>query len=105
MALQPDGSLKLEGRSLKNFYSAFIYFIMKQISTLFFLFLFWVSGFAQTENFINNNGDVICFTTFGTGFPVLIINGGPGMSSEGFMPLAKTIKLLYTTNGVQENLP
>ena len=64
---------------------------MKQISTLFFLFIFGVSGFAQTENFINNNGDVICFTTFGTGFPILIINGGPGMSSEGFMPLAKTL--------------
>ncbi|HBY66535.1 MAG TPA: alpha/beta hydrolase, partial [Flavobacteriaceae bacterium] len=64
---------------------------MKQINTLFFLFFFGVSAFAQTESFIENSGSTICYTTFGKGFPVLIINGGPGMSSEGFVSLAKTL--------------
>ena len=40
---------------------------------------------AQEENL------TIHFQTFGEGPPLLIINGGPGMSSEGFVPLAKLL--------------
>tara|TARA_R110000868_G_scaffold37111_5_gene131407 strand:+ start:36003 stop:36917 length:915 start_codon:yes stop_codon:yes gene_type:complete len=46
---------------------------------------------AQTEYQIFENESIIHFQTFGKGFPVLIINGGPGMSSEGFIPLAQKL--------------
>jgi proline iminopeptidase len=51
--------------------------------------------FAQnTEDhsgYIESNGLRIFYQTFGSGDPLLIINGGPGMSSEGFIPLAKEL--------------
>ncbi len=34
------------------------------------------------------------FRTLGKGFPILIINGGPGMNSEGFVDIAKKISEL-----------
>ena len=38
------------------------------------------------------------YQTFGEGEPILIINGGPGMNSNGFADMAKTISQLgYTT--------
>lgn len=57
------------------------------------LFLLTVSGtiFSQTVEKIISDGNAIHLETYGKGMPVLIINGGPGMSSEGFIPLAKII--------------
>ncbi|MDX1651471.1 MAG: alpha/beta fold hydrolase [Brumimicrobium sp.] len=52
-------------------------------------FVYTLQG--QEENFVESNGVNIHFTIFGEGPPVLIINGGPGFSSEGFVPLAKKI--------------
>ena len=43
---------------------------------------------SKTYN-IPFDANIIHFKTFGKGAPLLIINGGPGMSSEGFIPLAK----------------
>src|SRR5689334_16592621 len=38
------------------------------------------------------------YQTFGEGEPILIINGGPGMNSNGFADMANTISQLgYTT--------
>ena len=35
------------------------------------------------------------YEVYGEGVPILIINGGPGMSSEGFRPLAKELGKEY----------
>jgi proline iminopeptidase len=46
---------------------------------------------AQVSDNIIVDENMIHYKTFGKGTPVLIINGGPGFSSEGFIPLAKSI--------------
>jgi proline iminopeptidase len=46
---------------------------------------------AQTEGFAQNGGSVIYYRTYGKGVPLLIINGGPGLNSEGFVPLARLL--------------
>ena len=43
---------------------------------------------AQEEHYIKDGENTIHLTTYGAGEPILIINGGPGMSSEGFRGLA-----------------
>ncbi|SMG51911.1 proline iminopeptidase [Marivirga sericea] len=43
---------------------------------------------AQKEYYLSQGENTIHLTTFGAGDPLLIINGGPGMSSEGFRTLA-----------------
>ncbi|MEO6347581.1 MAG: alpha/beta fold hydrolase [Aquaticitalea sp.] len=58
------------------------------------LFLFTISvmsSFAQKEETITLKNSKIHLTTFGKGKPLLIINGGPGMNSEGFASLAKEL--------------
>ena len=47
--------------------------------------------FSQESGTVNSNDEQIHYTTFGTGDPILIINGGPGMSSAGFVGLAKEL--------------
>ena len=48
--------------------------------------------FAQTEGFsTNNDSSKTYYKTFGKGEPLLIINGGPGMNSNGFESMAKTL--------------
>ena len=42
---------------------------------------------AQPGSFVTQ-GAVLAYESFGKGTPVLIINGGPGMNSEGFKSLA-----------------
>ena len=47
---------------------------------------------AQTEGFSkNNDASETYYKTFGKGEPLLIINGGPGMNSNGFEEMAKTL--------------
>ncbi len=60
-------------------------------TTLIFLIIFLVpiALFSQTELSIVKDDNTICLTTYGEGDPMLIINGGPGMSSEGFRALAE----------------
>ena len=61
-------------------------------ATLFFSLLFFSYSFAQTEGFAkNNDGSQTYYKTFGSGRPMLIINGGPGMNSNGFEAMAKTL--------------
>ncbi|WP_052503388.1 alpha/beta fold hydrolase [Lacinutrix sp. Hel_I_90] len=47
--------------------------------------------YSQHEEFIKSGDNTIHLTTYGKGQPILIINGGPGMNSEGFKALAKII--------------
>jgi len=57
---------------------------------LLFLLQYFVS-FSQVGKMIILPNSKIHYETFGEGSPILIINGGPGMSSEGFIPLAKVL--------------
>lgn len=50
------------------------------------------NAFAQTEGFSTNNDlSKTYYKTFGKGEALLIINGGPGMNSNGFESMAKTL--------------
>lgn len=50
---------------------------------------------AQVEETIITNGAKLHYKVFGNGLPILIINGGPGMNCEGFIPLAKKLSEKY----------
>lgn len=64
---------------------------MKKIFLLGFLF-FSGNIFSQTEGYaVNADGTKTFYKTFGKGKPLLIINGGPGMNSNGFEDMAKTL--------------
>jgi len=64
---------------------------MKNVFLLGFLF-FLGNIFSQTEGYaVNADGTKTFYKTFGKGKPLLIINGGPGMNSNGFEDMAKTL--------------
>jgi proline iminopeptidase len=52
--------------------------------------------FAE-EGLITTNDGKIYYRTYGTGKPLLIINGGPGMNSNGFVALAKELSSGHQT--------
>lgn len=60
--------------------------------TAFILLVFFASySVAKAQEFVESDGVDIYYKTFGAGQPLLILNGGPGMSSEGFIPLAEKL--------------
>lgn len=64
---------------------------MKKIFLLVFLMVLG-NTFAQIEGYsTNSDGSKTYYKTFGKGEPLLIINGGPGMNSNGFEDMAKTL--------------
>jgi len=64
---------------------------MKKIFLLVFLMVLG-NTFAQTEGYsTNNDSSKTYYKVFGKGEPLLIINGGPGMNSNGFESMAKTL--------------
>jgi len=52
---------------------------------------------AQQKDVIEYSDGKIAYQKFGIGSPVLIINGGPGMNSNGFAPLARMLSENNTT--------
>ena len=52
---------------------------------------------CQENGFIETESGVIHYKKFGTGEPILIINGGPGLDCEGFTPLAELLSDKYMT--------
>jgi proline iminopeptidase len=56
------------------------------LSLLFHCFAIADDGFAMSSD-----SALIYYRTFGSGKPLLIINGGPGMNSDGFEGLAKAL--------------
>lgn len=53
---------------------------------------------SQNEQTIDSGDSKLHFRTFGSGKPLLIINGGPGMNSEGFSGIAAELsKFGYQT--------
>ncbi len=64
----------------------------------YFIVLITTFGFSQTDNTITSGNSKLHYRTFGIGKPLLIINGGPGMNSEGFAGVAEEIsKFGYQT--------
>ncbi len=54
--------------------------------------------FPQKETIVASGNSNLCYKTFGEGAPILIINGGPGMNSEGFASIAESLsKFGYQT--------
>jgi len=71
--------------------------MMKKAFLFVFLSLFGHS-FAQTEGFSKNtDSSQTYYKIFGKGRPILIINGGPGMNSNGFEPMAKILAEKHQT--------
>ncbi len=64
---------------------------MKKLVLFFLITVASLQLHAQKEGFAESNGVRIYYRTFGTGIPILIINGGPGLNSDGFVDLAKTL--------------
>jgi proline iminopeptidase len=62
---------------------------------MFFLFLITLSlshsVLSQTDEYIQSGDNIIHFISYGEGQPILIINGGPGMSCKGFKYLANIL--------------
>jgi proline iminopeptidase len=71
--------------------------MMKKVFLFVLLSLFGQS-FAQTDGFSKNtDSSQTYYKIFGKGTPILIINGGPGMNSNGFEPMAKILAEKYQT--------
>ena len=69
----------------------------KKIFLFVFLSLFG-HLFAQTDGFSKNTDlSQTYYKIFGKGTPILIINGGPGMNSNGFEPMAKILAEKHQT--------
>lgn len=60
-----------------------------------FLFSFFTETWAQDEGFAPSEDVDIYYRIYGSGYPLLIINGGPGFSSEGFDGLAEKLAEEY----------
>jgi proline iminopeptidase len=64
---------------------------------IFFLLLL-LNAKAQESGFATSSDSTkIFYRTYGKGKPLLIINGGPGMNSDGFEDLAKQLSQNYQT--------
>jgi len=80
------------------------------ISCLIFLFLFDITCFSQeTGNSVSSDTVSIYYRTYGKGKPLLIINGGPGMNSDGFEGLAKKLSknnktIIYDQRGTGKSV-
>jgi proline iminopeptidase len=63
------------------------------------VFIVLIQGvlWAETEGTVQSLGAVISYRTFGDGPPLLIINGGPGMNSNGFEVPAKRFAKHFRT--------
>lgn len=71
---------------------------------MFFLLLISFPVFAQTEGTIESAGSKLHYRTLGNGRPILFINGGPGLDSDGFTALAERMSdknqvILYDQRG------
>lgn len=74
------------------------------VSLTFIFFIIPFLSFSQTEINIRSSENNIHITKYGSGDPILIINGGPGLNSKGFASLAEVIgknntAILYDQRG------
>ncbi len=71
--------------------------MIKNISIFIFSLIFTTSAFCQQEGFIKTEDGILHYKKYGKGEPLLIINGGPGLDCEGFVPLAELLSDKYMT--------
>ncbi|PKA84222.1 proline iminopeptidase [Ulvibacter sp. MAR_2010_11] len=64
---------------------------MKSLLVLFFTLCLGCSILAQTQIELKISDGILHVTTFGEGPALVVINGGPGMSSNGFVGLAESL--------------
>ena len=64
---------------------------------IYIIILLNIIVYGQDEGIIKNGNNTIHYRTFGKGLPILIINGGPGMNSDGFAGLAAQLGKDYET--------
>lgn len=71
---------------------------MRNTLILFLLCLiFPIIVFCQEDGFIETESGIIHIKKYGSGEPLIIINGGPGLDCEGFVPLAELLSDKYMT--------
>ncbi len=56
-----------------------------------------ITGIGQINNLIETKTGILHYKIYGSGEPILIISGGPGLDCEGFSPLAKLLSDKYMT--------
>ena len=78
----------------------------KKVLFIIFLISFIITApaFSQKSGVLTTNDGKLHYTTYGNGTPILIINGGPGLDSDGFSPLAellsdKNLTILFDQRG------
>lgn len=81
---------------------------MKSILAPFCFLLLSAQALAQNEEYIKTGSGIIHLTSYGSGQPILIINGGPGMNSKGFRALAQIMgksnkAIIYDQRGTGES--
>ena len=52
---------------------------------------------GQESRYFETEEGTVHYRVFGSGYPMLIINGGPGLDCEGFTPVAELFSDHYTT--------
>jgi proline iminopeptidase len=62
-----------------------------------FLFIILSHNVFAQDGLITSPDSKLYYRTFGSGKPILIINGGPGMNSNGFVELAKKLATTHQT--------
>jgi len=82
---------------------------MKKVALFLFICIVSLQLVAQKDGFAESNGVKIYYRVFGTGTPILIINGGPGLNSDGFVELAKTLSghnetIIYDQRGTGKSV-
>lgn len=82
---------------------------MRSILTTFIFLVSILTAFAQTSGYVENGDSKTYFRTFGNGKSILIINGGPGMNSDGFVTLARTLSknnqtIIYDQRGTGKSV-
>ena len=71
---------------------------MKKVLIMILLSLtFPIILICQENGLIETEDGVLHFKKYGSGEPLLIINGGPGLDCEGFIPLAELLSDKYMT--------
>ncbi len=79
-------------KSFSHTGGSFIFSFMNRVCILVFaLFFFAWNAAAQQEGYVQGNGVRIFYRSYGNGTPLLIINGGPGLNSDGFQELAQKL--------------
>jgi len=78
--------------------------LMKLLLHLTLLLLTTIYSQAQSEETLKYKDGKLHYNTYGAGDPVLIINGGPGISSDGFGELAQLLSednrtIIYDQSG------